>query len=115
MAIYMSNKICIYCEKLKSLDNFPKHKMYKDNLDMRCKECIKEHSRIRRNLHKIAPQKPKLCECCKKVPLKWCLDHDHTTDKFRGWICEKCNTGLGKLGDNIEGIVNALNYLLSRK
>ncbi|NBP03241.1 MAG: hypothetical protein EBU90_24715 [Proteobacteria bacterium] len=79
------------------------------------RSCIKEHASIRRCLHKKAPSKPKLCECCKKTPIKWCLDHDHETNKFRGWICERCNTGLGKLGDNIEGIVKALNYLLDKK
>ena len=111
----MSNKICIYCNTEKPTSDFPKHKMYKDNLDMRCRLCVKEQASIRRRLHKHAPAKPLVCECCKKVPLKWCLDHDHDTDKFRGWICERCNTGLGKLGDNIEGIVNALNYLLERR
>jgi hypothetical protein len=109
-----SNKTCVYCKCEKNISEFPKHSMYKDNLDMRCRSCIKKHSKIRRSLHKIAPQKPLLCECCKKEPIKWCLDHDHANDMFRGWICEKCNTGLGKLGDNIEGVVNALNYLLSR-
>lgn len=110
----MSSKICIYCKQEKDILEFPKHKMYKDKLDMRCKQCVKEHSIIRRILHKDAPPKPEYCECCNKIPLKWCLDHDHSTNKFRGWICEKCNTGLGKLGDNLEGVTNAMNYLLSR-
>lgn len=111
----MLSKTCIYCKKEKTTSQFPKHKMYKDNLDMRCRECVKKQAAIRRKLHKDAPAKPKICECCKTVPLKWCLDHDHDTDEFRGWICERCNTGLGKLGDNIEGIVKALNYLLERR
>ncbi|NDC73096.1 MAG: hypothetical protein EBZ62_06525 [Sphingobacteriia bacterium] len=55
-----------------------------------------------------------MCECCKKNPIKWALDHDHDDDSFRGWLCDKCNTGIGKLGDNLEGIVNAMNYFLSR-
>lgn len=116
MAIYMSNKTkkCIYCDKEKPLADFPKHSMYKDNLDMRCRQCVKSQAQIRRELHKIAPSKPELCECCGQVPIKWCLDHDHDTNKFRGWICERCNTGLGKLGDNIDGVTKALNYLRTR-
>ena len=52
------------------------------------------------------------CDCCGKeseTPLH--LDHDHETGKFRGWLCIKCNQGIGKLGDNIEGVTNALNFL----
>jgi len=88
--------------------------MYKDKLDSRCRRCVKEHSKIRSKLHKIAPTKPELCECCRKNPIKWCLDHDHDDDSFRGWLCEPCNTGIGKLGDNMQGITNAMNYFLSR-
>jgi len=107
-------KICSYCEERKNLASFPKHSMYKDNLDVRCRKCVKKHSKIRVKLHKIAPNKPEVCECCKKVPIQWALDHNHANDKFRGWLCTKCNTGIGKLGDNLEGIVNAMNYFLSR-
>lgn len=111
----MSRKICTYCGKRKNLKSFPKHTMYKDNLDTRCKSCVKEQSKIRGKLHKKAPQKPEVCECCQKIPLKWALDHDHSDDSFRGWLCDRCNTGLGKLGDNLQGITNAMNYLLSKK
>tara|TARA_A200000159_G_C7239023_1_gene303691 strand:+ start:39 stop:185 length:147 start_codon:yes stop_codon:yes gene_type:complete len=38
-------------------------------------------------------------------------DHDHNTLKFRGWICDPCNMGIGKLGDDLEGIEKALAYL----
>lgn len=86
--------------------------MYKDKLDSRCRHCIKKQTKVRNKLHKKAPDKPELCECCGEKPYKWHLDHDHSDDSFRGWICEGCNTGIGKLGDNIQGIVNALNYLM---
>lgn len=95
----------------KSLHDFPRHSLYKDNLDMRCRDCIKQHSKIRKELHKNAPSKPEFCECCGKIPRKWCLDHDHKTDKFRGWLCDKCNTGIGKLGDNLEGVMKAVKFL----
>lgn len=109
-------KTCIYCNLEKSISEFPKHSLYKDNLDMRCRECIKKHSKIRKQLHKDAPPRPEVCECCKKVPRKWCLDHDHKTDKFRGWLCDKCNTGIGKLGDDLKGVKMAVKYLeMSRK
>lgn len=41
-----------------------------------------------------------------------CYDHCHTTMKFRGVLCRKCNRSIGQLGDNIEGLRKALDYLL---
>lgn len=38
-------------------------------------------------------------------------DHDHITGKERGYICGRCNTAIGFLGDNIEGVLRALAYL----
>ena len=108
----MPRKICTYCNKRKNLKSFPRHSMYKDNLDSRCRNCVKKHSKVRNKLHKEAPNKPEVCELCGKIPLKWCLDHDHSNDTFRGWLCEPCNTGLGKLGDNLEGVIKAVNYLI---
>jgi hypothetical protein len=58
--------------------------------------------------------KPEICECCGKPPTArgFNRDHCHITGKFRGWLCDNCNTGIGKLGDNKEGLQKALNYLL---
>lgn len=39
------------------------------------------------------------------------IDHDHKTNKVRGILCSGCNTGLGHLGDTIEGLKKALYYL----
>jgi hypothetical protein len=39
------------------------------------------------------------------------IDHDHETGQIRGLICGPCNTGLGLLGDTVEGVCRALDYL----
>ena len=39
------------------------------------------------------------------------LDHCHITGKFRGWLCGKCNMGIGALGDSIQGLQRAIEYL----
>lgn len=39
------------------------------------------------------------------------IDHDHATLKFRGFLCHRCNKGLGLLGDNREAVEKALAYL----
>jgi hypothetical protein len=56
---------------------------------------------------------PKKCEACKRPPSKRTLHIDHTKNpkKFRGWLCTRCNTGIGLLGDNIVGLKRALRYL----
>ena len=38
-------------------------------------------------------------------------DHDHDTGEFRGFLCQSHNTGLGKLGDNLAGLMCAVQYL----
>ncbi len=109
-------KICVYCHVEKDISEFPKHIGHKDNLDTRCRVCVKKQAKIRAELYKIAPPKPDMCECCGKKPSKhMTLDHDHADNTFRGWICDRCNVGIGLLGDDMEGVTNAMNYLLSRK
>lgn len=39
------------------------------------------------------------------------VDHCHNTNTVRGLLCWDCNVGLGKLGDNIEGLMKAIKYL----
>jgi hypothetical protein len=55
---------------------------------------------------------PAQCECCGKRKATH-LDHDHKTDAFRGWLCGNCNRGIGQLGDDVQGIQNAMGYLTS--
>lgn len=57
--------------------------------------------------------RPSVCECCAREPgaKGLHLDHDHITGNFRGWLCGECNLGLGKLGDNLAGVLRAAEYL----
>lgn len=41
------------------------------------------------------------------------VDHCHSTGKIRGLLCSNCNTGLGKLGDTVENLKKAYEYLLN--
>ena len=38
-------------------------------------------------------------------------DHDHDTGAGRDWICDSCNTGLGRFKDNIAILEVAIEYL----
>lgn len=59
---------------------------------------------------KLLTKQDEKCAICKNEG-KLVVDHDHTTGIVRGLLCSKCNTGLGKLGDNIEKIEEVLGYL----
>ena len=54
------------------------------------------------------------CACCGKHQVeqkrRFAVDHCHETLAIRGLLCDCCNTAIGKLGDTIEGVENALNY-----
>lgn len=39
------------------------------------------------------------------------IDHDHKTGEVRGIICNRCNMGIGHLGDNPEIVKKALKWL----
>lgn len=55
---------------------------------------------------------PSICECCGRADRKaLALDHCHATGAFRGWLCSRCNLGIGNLGDTIECVERALAYL----
>lgn len=60
---------------------------------------------------------PATCECCGGPPGRKALslDHCHSTGRFRGWLCSRCNTGIGALGDSESGLLAALNYLRRTK
>lgn len=39
------------------------------------------------------------------------VDHCHITNRVRGLLCSRCNSGIGKLGDSVDGLRRALVYL----
>jgi hypothetical protein len=51
-----------------------------------------------------------LCKLCgRKKPLV--IDHDHKTGKVRGLLCTRCNISIGGLGDTVESLTRAVEYL----
>ena len=106
-------RACAKCKKKKPLHSYSK-KLNASGVDIKqsyCKGCQMEHQWIVKSLHKIAPPKPKGCDCCSKEGHTLILDHDHDSALFRGWLCYRCNSGIGQLGDDIAGLEKALSYL----
>lgn len=55
-------------------------------------------------------KRPEQCEICGGMG-KIDFDHDHKTNKFRGWICRRCNLALGMVKDNSELLIALSQYL----
>ena len=39
------------------------------------------------------------------------VDHCHVKGTVRGLLCDKCNRGIGLLGDNLDAVLKAAKYL----
>ncbi|AGF91552.1 hypothetical protein PRRG_00043 [Prochlorococcus phage P-RSP2] len=104
-------KVCKVCKKEKLLNEFH---LNGTGTRPECKACqsiyLKQYNQIKKN--RTPPKPGQACACCGKTDKKLTWDHDHKTLKERGWICHSCNLGIGKLGDNIEGVLKAYNYLI---
>lgn len=60
---------------------------------------------------KFAPRpKPNKCEVCGESG-RIVLDHNHKTNKFRGWICHNCNVTIGFAKENATRLALLINYL----
>jgi hypothetical protein len=81
-----------------------------------CVTCRREADAVVYKLRKTAPPAPDNCQCCGKHKSetkinKLVLDHCHSTGTFRGWLCDTCNRGIGNLGDDLTGVLMAVEYL----
>lgn len=58
------------------------------------------------------------CAGCLAV-LRWDrtthMDHDHNTGRFRGLLCNDCNTSLGKLKENVRTLRRLVKYILKHR
>jgi hypothetical protein len=106
-----ATKVCKICGQEKSITEFGANGTW---TRPECKPCFNYkqslYIKLRKGQTTPAPGTP--CECCgdSTSTLNW--DHDHETGEHRGWICSNCNTGIGKLGDNVEGVLQGLTYLV---
>ena len=116
--------ICIKCNTLKDFKYFGNASggKYKNTT---CRKCSNRNAKtIKRLYGTVAPPKSDhRCYICHRTkeqlfcPTKpnksvWSLDHNHATEEFRGWLCHRCNRGIGLIGDskiNAERLVEYLN------
>lgn len=129
----MTDKECKVCEITKPPEDFRK----KSRVCRLCeyekhKEWVKKNPENRkRNVRKYAYghctnyqefediwEDTTHCQCCgaefnSTRRLTKCMDHvDAGPNSYvRGIVCGNCNIGIGCLGDTLDGVFNAINYL----
>lgn len=56
-------------------------------------------------------ERPATCEVCGSGQGLIVFDHNHSTGKFRGWICIPCNKTLGTVHDDPAVLLKLADYL----
>ena len=66
----------------------------------------------RKEHRRLLDEQNGVCAVC-KLPSRraLCVDHCHATRQVRGLLCDKCNTALGLLGDDVRRLLAAVAYL----
>lgn len=115
-------KTCSKCKETKSLDDYSPSGggTYKRS---ECRKCSNKLSKERKALRKEfgLPSAGYACPICQRVESEvatdggnagaWVVDHNHADGSFRGWLCHKCNRGLGAFEDQTERLIRAIHYL----
>ena len=119
-------KICNVCFVLKDPEEFSVNQRNTQRRVRRpsCKQCrldIDRRSmtkRAREEARRNMPPQGSLWRCpiCRKwsivgITAKVVIDHDHREGSVRGYICESCNTGLGRFKNGEDFLQNAIQYL----
>ena len=120
-------KICNICHILKNTDNFEINQTdAKGNKTTRpsCRECRRQIDGVKlsvaekKRMDKLAPPKGSVftCPICEKrsivgITANLVRDHNHETGEGREWICDSCNTGLGRFKDNPKFLEKVIEYL----
>lgn len=123
-------KVCNVCHRLLDIKLFQKNQNAKNNRTVRrpsCNDCraiIDGKNMTTKEKNEMNKIKPHMeiwtCKICKKTTIpgltsKVVCDHDHLTGHPRDWICDSCNTGLGRFKDDILLLQNAISYIKYHK
>ena len=120
-------KVCNQCFTIKPVKDFAANQTRKDGSPIyrpTCSNCRKGVDGVRNHATRhdgSTPDEPEIgtfwrCPICEKdgiagVTVKVVLDHDHLTGDARDYICDSCNTGLGRFRNGKDFLKNALAFL----
>lgn len=121
--VLISEKKCSKCTELKKSEDFHKDRSNPDGLQYLCIECnYFLHIEKKYNLPKcdylnLLHKQEHKCAICTSTDFKnksinrFHVDHNHSTGKVRGLLCDNCNRALGFFKDNENNLKRALEYL----
>lgn len=119
-------KVCNVCQRLLDTTQFQKNQNGKGDRPVRrpsCNECRQVmvgrglSPKEKKEWIKAKPAYVRFtCPICGKTTIpgltsKVVLDHDHSNGQVRGWICDSCNTGIGRFKDDISLLEKAITFL----
>jgi len=90
----------------------------------KCFSCIKERNWTNKIKYRygltpdtyaeILTGQNNLCAIC-KTDSDLVIDHDHVTNKVRGFLCNNCNVALGMFKDSVMLLKSGIKYLMDAK
>ena len=120
------DRICNTCLRLLPKSDFGKDNKRADGTYQTrpaCKQCkravtknpkaaLTEEEEARRPQHGHKWQ----CPVCQHVFIvgvtaRVTMDHDHDTGAFRDFICDRCNTGMGRFRNGVDALIHVAEYL----
>ena len=125
-----SHKICNVCHCLLPVENFARNQTNLHGIVRRpsCKRCrtdidkraLKSSQAKQMEKNKPPVDSPFKCPICQRksivgVTAKIVADHNHHTGDIRDFICDSCNTGLGRFKNGIDCLRDALRYIEERE
>jgi hypothetical protein len=119
---------CRHCNEWKSVKSFVSNNRRLLGICSICKSCRNYKLKDKRRHHtkyglndaqysSLKQHFGNRCGICGKTEKenkrKLAIDHEHDSGRVRGILCRNCNAGIGLLGDNLQGVTKALQYLLN--
>ena len=121
---------CIKCGEDKPIEDFSQMNYASGNrtaeIKRTCKSCRTHAKKVLDKLRKENPMPSREVPCpsCgyslveldkfdQTVFKSWRLHHDHITEKFLGYVCHICNTGMGNFKDDPQRMRKTADWLES--
>jgi len=123
---YHGTKTCTSCLIEKPKVDFGIDKRKQGGIDTRCFSCNvkrsyatgikRKYSITKEQVDQMKLKQNNCCAICKnketsKKAINLSIDHDHSSGKVRGLLCNNCNNGLGRFKDDCNLLQAAIDYL----